>query len=365
VQKLQFQISADDNATLTAGTLWLDDIVMEGYSWVPPAACIPCVSTTPATGAVLSDLEAVVTPPRTANQNAAGGYWYAFNDVGTRTVATQSEYSEIFEGVDLTEPTVPILQVSPDKGATSSGGAYIKFTLGPSFLEGTNTVMPFVGVGTKTSDELETKSLDATGSTGIAFDYWTDAAATFKFVRLEVKTNQSDLGTNPGVVHHVLVPPTGGTWKTANIPWNKLVLPDWDEVPNKAAPIKTSGILKFQWQVQDSPGATGALAIDNVKIPGLTTIPPLSIRHMARASRDLRMTQGAGRLEVAFNLPSGVREAKVDLVDLKGASVMRQSLSGNGTVHAALDVRDLRGGLYVLQVRHGGTVRSMPVTLLK
>lgn len=365
VQKLQFQISADDNATLTAGTLWLDDIVMEGYSWVPPSACVTCVSATPATGAVLSDLEEVADPPRPAHQNAAGGFWYVFNDVGSREVTTQSEYSEIFEGVDLTDPKVPMLQISPDKGAGGSGAAYINFTLGPSYKEGTNTVMPFVGIGTKTSNELETNSWDATGSTGIAFDYWTSADAKFQFIRLEVKTNQTDLGPNPGVVHHVLVPPTGGAWKTANIPWSKLVLPDWDEVPNKAAPVKISGIIKFQWQVQDAPGTTGAFAIDNVKFPGLTAIAPASIRQMARASQDLRMTQAAGRLDVAVNLPSGVRNARVELVDLKGALVQGRSLSGSGMVNATLDTRNLRGGVYVLQVRNGGTVRSMPVTLLK
>lgn len=363
VQKLQFQVSADDNATLTAGTLWLDDIKMVGYNWVPASACLTCVGTTAATGAMLGDLEpGPGTPPRAANQNAVNGFWFAYNDVGTRTVASQTEYSEIFEGVDLTDPKTPILKVTPAKGAAGSAGAYIKFTLGPTYLEGAGVIQPFVGIGTKTSDELETMLMDATGSTGVAFDYWTDAASTFKYIRLEVKTNQTDLGTNKGVVHYVELPATAGAWKTAIVPWNKFVLPDWDEVPNKLAPVKVSGIAKFQWAVQDAPGVTGAMAIDNVKLTGLTTIPPLSIRSFNRAAKGIRMHQAAGRLEVAYDLPAGIRQADVSLIDLKGSVVAGGLQAGD---RASLDVSGLRSGVYSLQVRHGKVVRSLPVTLLK
>jgi hypothetical protein len=91
VQKLQIQISADDNATLTAGTLLIDNIVIGGYTWVPPSACIKCVEAlTPKTGTLLSDLEAVVTPPRAANQNTVGGYWYAYNDISARVARPQA-----------------------------------------------------------------------------------------------------------------------------------------------------------------------------------------------------------------------------------------------------------------------------------
>lgn len=370
VQKLQFQVSADDNPTLTQGKLWLDDIKVVGYTWVPPSACIPCVTAQAnVTGALLSNLEpdATVTPARPANQNAAGGFWFVYNDVGSRTVTTQSEYSEIFQGVDLTDPKAPLFQVSPDKGAAGGPGAYIKFTLGPSYTEaaGTAPIMPFVGLGTKTSDALETMAWNATGSTGIAFDYKTDAASTFKYVRLEVKTKQTDLGTNPGVVHSVQVPATGGVWKTANIPWNKFSLPDWDEVPNKLAPIQTSSIVKLQWAVQDAPGTTGDLAIDNVKVPGLTNFVS-GIRSAARKeARGLKMHTAAGRLDVSFDLPSGVRDAKVSLVDMKGAVVASRSLVGKGSIQASLDTRNLRSGVYSLQVSHGDVVRSAAVTLLQ
>jgi Carbohydrate binding domain (family 11) len=364
-QKLQFSISADDNTGLTAGTLWLDSIAVQGYQWVPPTACVPCVGTTAATGAVLGDLEAVTTPPRAGNQNAAGGFWFAYNDVGTRTVATQKDYSEIFEGVDATDPKAPVLTVSPAKGAASSAGAYIKFTLGPSYLDGANTVMPFVGIGTKTSDALETSALNATGSTGVAFDYNTDAASTFSFVRLEVKTQQTNLGPNTAAIHSVLVPATKGEWKTAIIPWAKFSLPDWTEIPDKTVPVDVKTITKFQWAVQDAPGTTGGFAIDNVKLPGMTTVPPISIRKIGAMSRGLRAHQADGRLDVAFELAAGVNHAKVSLLDMRGAVVASRTVSGKGAMVAPLETRALHSGLYTVEVRQGNVVRALQVTLLK
>jgi len=369
VQKLQFSISADDNAGLTAGTVWLDSIAVVGYTWVPPTACMTCVSAGPATGALLSDLEidATTTPPRAPNQNAAGGYWFVYNDVGTRTVATQKDYSEIFAGVtaDPLTPTTPIFKLSPAKGVGASNAAYIGFTLGPTYVNAGSVVQPFVGLGTKTSDALETAPMDATGSTGVAFDYNTDANSTFKFIRLEAKTNQTDIGTNPGVVHSVLLPATGGTWKTAIVPWAKFSLPDWVDVPDKTVPVKVSGITKFQWAIQDAPGVTGGLAIDNVKMPGLTLIK-VGIRNASRAFRGLQMSQTAGRLNVSFDLASGESAAKLSLIDLKGGVVApSQTLTGKGLQAVSLDTRNLRSGIYSLQIRQGEVVRGVPVTILK
>ncbi len=366
VQKLQFSISADDNTGLTKGTVWLDSIAVQGYKWVPPNACITCSGDVAATGAVLGDLEAVVaTPPRAANQNAAGGFWFVYNDVGTRTVATQKEYSEIFEGVDLTDPKVPIFKVSPAKGNAASAGAYIKFTLGPTYLDGANTVQPFVGIGTKTADALETSTMNATGATGVAFDYNTDATSTFGYIRLEVKTKQTNLGTNSAAIHSVLLPATAGLWKTAIVPWAKFTLPDWDEIPDKTVPVDVKTIVKFQWAVQDAPGTTGGFAIDNVKLPNLPTIPPISIRKIGAIARGFQMHQANGRLDVAFEMAAGIANAKVSLADMKGVTVASQTVSGKGLQNAGLDTRNLRSGLYTLQIRQGDVVRGMQVTLLK
>jgi hypothetical protein len=326
-----------------------------------------CIVTTPVAGGLLSNLEAdsTVVPKRAANQNAAGGFWFAYNDVGTRAVTSQSQYSEIFAGVDVTTPTVPILKVSPGKGVGASGAAYIGFTLGPNYTENGSVVQPFVGIGTKTSDALETMAMDATTSTGVEFDYNTDLASTFNWVRLEVKTNQTNLGTNPGVVHSVLLPATGGTWKTAYIPWAKFTLPNWVDVPDQTVPVKVAGITKFQWAIQDAPGITGGLAIDNVKMAGAASI--ITGIHAVKSSEHhgMRLAQSAGRLDVSFDLLPGVSNAKVSLVDLKGAVVASRTVSGKGLQLTSLDTRNLQSGIYSLQVRQGDVVRGAPVSLLK
>ena len=213
---------------------------------------------------------------------------------------------------------------------------------------------------------MGTAFLDATASTGISFDYWTDAAATFSYIRLEVKANQ-DLGANKGVVHYVLLPATAGTWKSATVPWAKLVLPDWADAPALATnPLKTSALEKFQWAIQDAPGTTGAVAIDNVKMMGMTTFPALGIvNHGSKSINGLRMSQVAGGIQVAYTLPAGADGAVLRLIDLKGSVAASRSLSGKGLLQATLDTQDLHSGLYTLQVRHGKVSESAPVTLLK
>jgi hypothetical protein len=363
VQKLQFSISADDNTGLTKGTVWLDSIAVVGYKWTPPNACIPCVGAVAPAGMVLGDLEPVVTPPRAANQNAAGGYWFAYNDVGSRTVTAQKDYSEIFQGVDLTDPKAPVLTVSPAKGNAASNGAYIKFTLGPSYLDGANTVMPFVGIGTKTTDALETVPMNASAASGVQFDYNTDVGSTFSYIRLEVKTQQTNLGTNAAAIHSVLLPTTEGAWKTAYVKWENFSLPDWTEIPDKTVKVDAKTIVKFQWAVQDAPGTTGGFAVDNLKLPGMTAIGILTRK--SAMSRGIRAHQADGRLDVAFDLASGVNNAKVSLVDMRGSVVASRTVSGKGAMVAPLETRALNSGLYTLQVRQGDVVRAMQVTLLK
>jgi hypothetical protein len=212
---------------------------------------------------------------------------------------------------------------------------------------------------------LETSAMNATGSTGVEFDYNTDLNSTFSYIRLEVKTNQTDLGTNPGVVHSVLLPTTGGVWKTANVPWAKFSLPNWVDVPDQTVAVKVAGITKFQWAIQDAPGVTGGLALDNVKIAGATSI--ITGIHTVKSTEHhgMRMTQSAGRLDVSFDLVPGVSNANVSLVDLKGAVVASRTVSGKGLQLTSLDTRNLHSGIYSLQIRQGDVVRGAPVSLLK
>lgn len=367
VQKLQFQVSADDNATLTAGTLWIDNIVVGGYNWVPPSACLTCVSPlTPKTGTLISDLEAVVSPPRAANQNAAGGFWYAYNDISTRVSPLPGTFSEILAGAPMDALTgKPGFVVTPAKGASGTGGAYIQFALGQAFTENAELIQPFVGVGTKFSDQLGTTFLNATGSTGVTFDYWTEApaaapAVNVDYVRLEVKANQN-LGTNTGAVHHILLPATAGVWMTATVPWTTLVLPDWVGV-TAGAVVDHTKLDQMQWAVQGAPATAGALAIDNVRFIG----NPISVNPRAgKTANGLRMSQVSGRVQVAYKLPAGVDGAEFSIVDMKGAVVDSRKVAGKGTLETSMDIQSLRSGLYAMKVTHGGYSATQSFTLLK
>jgi len=367
VQKLQIQVSADDNTTLTAGTLLIDNIRIGGYAWVPPNACLPCVTAlTPKTGTLLSDLEAVVTPARAANQNTVGGYWYAYNDISARVNPAPGTFSDILIGAPMDTLTKkPAFAVTAGKGAgDATGGAYIKFALGNAFTENGELIQPFVGVGTKLSDQLGTQFFNATGSTGISFDYWTEAPAppapSFDYVTLEVKANQS-LGTNAGAVHHILLPATGGVWKTATVPWTTLVLPDWTGVLVGTA-LDFTKLDQIQWAVKGSPAVTGALSIDNVRFVG--TVAGILPR-ASKTAGGLQMAQASGRVHVAYKLPAGVDAVEFSIVDMKGAVLASRKVEGKGTLEAFMDTQTLRRGLYVMQVRHGGLPASQSFTLLK
>lgn len=368
VQKLQIQVSADDNALMTAGTLLIDNIRVGGYSWVPPSACLACVTAlTPKTGTLISDLEASVTPARAPNQNVAGGYWYAYNDISARVAPPPGTFSEILVGAPVDATTnKPVFAVTPAKGAgDATGGAYIKFALGQAFTENAEVIQPFVGVGTKFSDQLGTTFFNGTGSTGVTFDYWTEApaaapAVNFDYVRLEVKANQS-LGTNAGAVHHIQLPATAGVWKTATVLWSQLVLPDWVGV-TAGALLDHTKLDQMQWAVQGSPATVGALSIDNVRFIG--TVVGLHPR-ASKTANGLRMSQVSGRVQVAYKLPAGVDAVDFSIVDMKGAVVASRHITGKGIVEASMDTQALRSGLYAMQVSHGGLAASQSFTLLK
>jgi hypothetical protein len=371
MQKIQFAISADDNAGLTAGTVFIDNIVIKGYKWVPPAACMKCVGLL-GTGALLSDMEGA----KATNQNKAGGYWYAYNDAEGRipAVTLQSEFSEIFEGVtpnalDITRPTIAI---SAGKGAAASNGAYIGFKLGPTYIQGTATIRPFVGIGTKVSDALGTLFSNFTGSTGVSFSYWTSATSQMEYIRLEVKANQANAAfANAGIVHSVLLPSTGGVWKDAVVKWTDLKLPDWDEVkliPLAQQALNIAQMDKFQWAVQGDPATEGSFAVDNVKIEGMTTIVAYdgtSIRGgLSTRGRGFSMTQGLRNLQVTVNFGELAQQADIRLLNLKGEVVGQSQARGKGLQSAAVSTANLRSGVYAVQVKVGDRAMTAPVTLL-
>jgi hypothetical protein len=352
VQKIQFQVSVEDNLGLTQGTLFLDDIVVNGYKWIPPSACIKCVGA-PGIGAgvLLADLDAA---PK--NQNKAGGYWYVYNDAEGRVVSGPTEYSEIIAGAlpNATDPSKPTIAIAGAKGYLATEGAFIDFSLGPTYVAGGATIMPFVGLGTKLSDNLGTAFSNWTGSTGISFDYWTKAATDVEFLRLEAKANM-DYG-NAGIVHQTLLPATGGEWKSATVAWTDLKLPDWEEVkliPDQT--LKINMLDKIQWAFQGAPGNKGAFAIDNVKVMGLTAIPLIGgtgavLPGTGTYVHGLRCELTRSGLDVRFAIPAGQGKARVELIDMRGMLRAYRAVKGHGAQTVRLDRPSGNAGVHAVRV---------------
>ena len=153
-------------------------------------------------------------------------------------------------------------------------GAYIGFQLGKTFTQGTQVTKPFVGIGTSLCDPLATVFYDATadGVTGVMFDYLVTGAS---YVRLEV-ISMNDLSVQ-GIFWYRLFPQKAA-WQTAVVPFDSLVLPDWDNVKAMdptVTMLKKNALKKIQFAVQDTPGLKGTIAIDNVYFIGAGKITPI------------------------------------------------------------------------------------------
>lgn len=361
-EKLQWQVSMDD-ANPESGSLWLDDIVVEGYTWTPPSACASCVkpagSGASLQGMLLSDMD---TKPY--NQNALGYYWYAYNDAEGRSVSVPGEeYSEIIQGVniDADDPTKPILVIDGN-GYQSDNGAWIDFQLGPVYEDNGQKIKPFVGLGTRLADNLGTEFYDAKsdGVTGIYFDYMT--GGDVDFIRLEVNANQ-DFG-NAGIVHHMLLEGTGGEWKGAEVPFDALKLPDWEEVaamPPSLKELKLEELEQIQWAFQGDAAAKGELAVDNVKLIGASSGVISSVAAHNAGSMTI---QRRGHV-LAVTLPNAMAQA-VSLLGVNGAVVgQARATSMAGTYE--LSVGDLAPGTYLLRVgsRNEASGMTTPVNLVR
>jgi hypothetical protein len=347
IQKIQWQISAEDDNPET-GKLWIDDIEVHGYIWTPPSMC-PVIGEAGIganLGAALSDMEG-----EEPNQNAYGEYWYAYNDAEGRVVGP-GEFTDVFGGVvpDPFDPTVIDIKIDGN-GYGGTNGAYIQFQLGPTYVENLETIKPFAGVGTRTSDNLGLGFYNATldNATGIYFDYKTEGAT---WVSFEVKANQEF--PNPGIVHHCLAPGTNGLWKSATVAFADLVLPSWDEVnqlPAAMKILKTNALEKLQWAVQDEPGIQGSLTVDNVHLIGATSITGVETPgSRSRLVPEMQIT--AGRSTVIITIPGAEQEMAVTVMNAAGEAVASQ-WTMNGSVSISAD--KLSGGVYFAQVSMTGS----------
>ncbi len=357
VQKIQWQISMDYKTNPMEGILYIDDVVIEDYIWVPPNACTVVGAAGAGAGVDFSNMD--VAPK---NKNNVGGFWYAYNDAEGRTVGV-GEFSDVFAGVvkDAVEPTLIDIKIDGN-GANETDGAYIEFELGPTYIENGETIRPFVGVGTNTSNDLGTLVADfeTHGVTAVSFDYMTDG--NFDYGRFEMKADQGF--ENSGIIHHCMIPNSCGAWKSITVDLaSSLFLPPWDEViamPAFMKELNKARILGMQWAVQGDPGTTGKLSVDNVKLVGPTSIDSTWLvgaeRRPGNAPASFNVVAGKKSLQIS-NIKFD--DAKVEIVNLQGKvlDVMPKEIVHGKT---SVDISNLTRGVYFVRIQkvRGGEVLS-------
>ena len=371
--KIQWRISEEDVTNPESGILYIDDVVVNGWIWVPPTVCqtVGAPGTPPAPGALLSDME--TTP---VNRNAYGYYWYAFNDAANRVPApAPGEYSQITAGA--TPNSVNPLQVTIDidgNGHAGSNGAYIKYLLGKPYKipapatdptgADSFTVKPFVGVGTMLSNPSGSGAYNAKadGHSQLYFDYMTDLA-TGQYLTVEVAHNPAYV--NPGIVHHCLAQATGGAWKSITVdlayndscPGPGLCLPEWEEVnlmSDAERQLNTDAATKIQWAVHGDPGDTGSFAVDNVYLGPGAVISPSDINIEPKLKVQL-LDISARKNIISINYPfSSLEKGNAEILTISGEIIDQKSIQQSANSQIEFNVREfaeeLTRGIYFIRL---------------
>ena len=152
-------------------------------------------------------------------------------------------------------------------------------------------------------------------------------------VRLEVYANVFSID---GEVHYIDLPYTGPEYrKGATVQFSKLVLPQWNGVVPVA--LDVTQLKKLQWTVQDAPGTTGEVAIDNVYFLVARIIFPISAKPIKFRRNPVNAMDGIstsiinGALRI--NVTQEISNASVTLVNTMGSVVARGASGVDQTSH--------------------------------
>jgi hypothetical protein len=374
--KLAWEVPQQLNATaLPEGakdTLCLDDITIDGYTFISKTVWSNITATKPAS-ILFSDFE---TDPKNQANNLF--YWYAYND------AEIGGTSKVDAGAAAIEGSKQLaLDISATAGSGGSSAPAIKFTFGAPINQAGTMVNGFVGIGINTYDSINCKYWDAktSGVTSIYFEYTYQGDA--KYLTLEI-SDTNDVGDSKsparkdkrgkGVVWYKNLLPTGdGVWAKCEIPLSQLSIHgDW--VGAKAIPLDLSAITKLQWKVQGGEGQQGQFAIDNIYFPGATnvkvgTVPVTYFGSHPKASA-FHVSYLNGKVNVNLNNTTALSNGRINLVNAKGAVVSSQSIAKTADVAASFSSRNLSSGMYFVNLRaidaNGKAVTMQsPVSIVK
>ncbi|MDB5104117.1 MAG: hypothetical protein JWP91_1806 [Fibrobacteres bacterium] len=353
-----WEINKGKNASVTEATLWVDDVTIQGYTFVAPEprgscivnGCVVLAGNIPQPSALLADFD-----HGDAAQNAVGLPW----TFGTAIpMSGSAKASEITSGIDPANYTL----IPAGQGYGASNGGMIGFTLGDNWFTPEGFLqLPAVNITTQLTSDT---SLDATGATGIYFDYKT--TGDVEYVDFKLRTTQIH-ADNIYAVAYVKLKATGGQWKGANVKWSDFILPNW------GAPFKESekamhfdGLVGMEWSVTSARKAVaGSLAIDDIYLTGIPKLPDpvASVRASVPMQPAGRANLSQGSLNVPFQAPAGIHAGVVRMTDLSGKVVFSRDFTAEGssvgtTMRFGLEHALPRGMYLILIDSHYGEGRA-------
>jgi len=353
--KLAWQINNDKN-TKKAGELYVDDVRLIGtFTYVPADQCLSCPGKTLPTSGLklkLSDFENA-----DPLQNSLGFYWYAYDD---KNAGGTTEISDYWTENEHTGETV-----LDAKGHGNGGnGVEIAYSLGKSFPDKSGTtITPFAGIGTNLFDTTAMVFMNATGATGIYFEYKTENV-DFLAVEFSDASDVANAGKNgdndDGQVFYKKIPgdltnkDQKNKWTGVIIPFDSLVLPRWIKDGDRrfGSKLTMSQLAKIQFKYQGT--TNGKIAIDNVYILGLEGAgEPNRVKHVGSKAMvaGLRATYSRGAIGVNWNAATSITSGSVQLVNTKGRVVASAPIaSASGKVTANLNAGTIPTGMYFVRV---------------
>jgi len=304
IVKIGFQIQAANYVTSRTGnnnpnvengsagvtgysnTLYLDDISFTGFRFVFGDMCESCVGPV---GSVSADAVRFDKFAESSAQNTLGYYWYFYDDTKIETDNNVGGTSLIgnYDEKDCNSPNIDI-DAGECEAIVQRGMFYNylsgEFELGNNIVIDAEVVNPFVGIGTNLYDYNAAPPVfydaDAASVTGLYFEYRTDEAEISK-ITFEVHDQYDATGQRPAAAaYYINLPATGGEWRSATVPFSKLVqhtrweiVKNWNDAnPDKKA-LNTSQLAKFRFEIKDGSGKTGILQLREVYTIGGAVAP--------------------------------------------------------------------------------------------
>jgi hypothetical protein len=366
-QSLGWEVNKGKNPSLAGGTLWIDDIVIEGYTFVAPEprgsclanGCIVPAGNAPKPSALLADFEGA-----DPTLSALGLPW-AF---GTTSGTGDGKFSSVNEGVDLAN----FVLAPQGHGYNGGNGGLLGFELGDVWFTPEGYLqLPAAYLNTTVSDT----SLSVPGATGVYFDYKTTGEVDY--VDFKVKTTQIH-ADNIYAVPFTKLKATGGEWKGAWVKWSDFVLPNWGPAFKDAEKLmRFTDLVNLEWSVTSAKkNIKGSMAVDNVYITGISELPqpvPTGLKALAAHAGKVDARIARGALELPFTAPAGLHHGVVRLLDASGHEWARGAFAAEGTANARLRVpapASLPRGLMVARIesRYGkgsAFTASIPVVNLE